>query len=109
MKPTKLTLAALAFAAWAQTPELVPVIAHDVARAVRLPGEIQPFLRASLHAKLSAYVERVLVDRGNVVKAGDLLIELSAPELTAQIAEAQSRVQAAESEHAQTRAQLAAA
>ena len=62
-----------------------------------------------LHAKVAGYVERVLVDRGSVVKQGDLLVELSAPEMTAQIAEAESKVQAAEADRLQAEAQLAAA
>jgi membrane fusion protein, multidrug efflux system len=55
------------------------------------------------------FVDRVLVDRGSVVKEGQLLVELSAPEMAAQIAEADSKVQAAESERLQAEAQLAAA
>ena len=40
------------------------------------------------------------------MKAGDLLIELSAPEMSAQIAEAESKVQIAESERLQAEAKL---
>jgi RND family efflux transporter MFP subunit len=68
-----------------------------------------PFLSVSLHAKIPGYVERVLVDRGSPVKRGDLLIEMTAPEMKAQIAEAESKVQAAESDRFQAEAQLAAA
>jgi RND family efflux transporter MFP subunit len=50
-----------------------------------------------------------MVDRGSIVKQGDLLVEMSAPEMTAQIAEAQSKVQAAEADRLQAEAQLAAA
>ena len=49
------------------------------------------------------------MDRGSVVKRGELLAELTAPEMQAQIAEAESKVQAAESERVQAEAQLAAA
>jgi len=80
-----------------------------VSRTVELPGEFLPFLMVSLHAKVPSYVDRVLVDRGSVVKQGDLLAELSAPEMAAQIAEAQSKVQAAEADRLQAEAQLAAA
>jgi membrane fusion protein, multidrug efflux system len=101
-----LTVAALA---WSQTVELVAVAAKPVSRTIDLPGEIAPFLSVSLHAKVPGYVDRILVDRGSVVKRGDLLAELSAPEMSAQIAQAQSKVQAAESERLQAEAQLAAA
>jgi len=80
-----------------------------VSRTVELPGEFLPFLSVSLHAKVPSYVNRVLVDRGTVVKQGDLLVEMSAPEMAAQIAEAQSKVQATEADRLQADAQLAAA
>jgi RND family efflux transporter MFP subunit len=51
----------------------------------------------------------VLVDRGSAVKQGDLLIELTAPEMATQIAEAEAKVQVAEADHLQAEAQLAAA
>jgi RND family efflux transporter MFP subunit len=95
--------------AWAQKIELTPVVSKPVSRTVDLPGEFQPYESVSIHAKLRGYVERVLVDRGSVVKQGQLLAELSAPEMQAALAEAQSKVQAAESERLQAEAQLAAA
>jgi RND family efflux transporter MFP subunit len=55
------------------------------------------------------YIEKVLVDRGSVVKQGQLLAALSAPELGVRIAEGESRVHAAESDRLQAEAQLAAA
>jgi len=51
---------------------------------------------------------RVLVDRGSPVKQGQILVELSAPEMKAQIAEAESKLQSAEAEQVQAEAQLAA-
>jgi RND family efflux transporter MFP subunit len=91
---------------WPQKIELRPVVSKTISRNVELPGEFQPFLSVSLHAKVPGYVERILVDRGSVVKQGDLLVELSAPEMTAQIAEAESKVQAAEADRVQAEAQL---
>jgi RND family efflux transporter MFP subunit len=103
-------LLALAAAAAAQAPSTtVAVVARSVSRTVDLPGEIQPYLSVTIRAKVSGYVERITVDRGSAVKQGELLAELRAPELQAQIAEAESKVQAAESDRAQAEAQLAAA
>jgi membrane fusion protein (multidrug efflux system) len=101
-------LAASALSAWAEAG-LVKVVSKPVSKTIDLPGEILPFLSVSLHAKIPGYVERVLVDRGSVVKEGQLLVELRAPELTAQIAEAESKALAVESEGLQAEAQLAAA
>ena len=92
----------------AQTADLAPVVSKPVSRTVELPGEFLPFLTVSLHARVAGYVDRVLVDRGRFVRQGDLLVELSAPEMTAQIAEAESKVQAAEAGRLQAEAQLAA-
>jgi membrane fusion protein, multidrug efflux system len=93
----------------AQPSPLAPVISRPVSRTIDLPGEFLPFLSVSLHAKIPGYVESIRVDRGSVVKQGEAVAELSAPELKAQIAEAESKVQAAESERLQADAQLAAA
>ena len=101
-------LAAGALSAWGQGG-LVKVVSKPISKTIDLPGEILPFLIVSLHAKISGYVERILVDRGSTVKEGQLLVELKAPELTAQIAEAESKALAVESERLQAEAQLAAA
>ena len=95
--------------AWAQGTGLVAVVSKPISRSIDLPGEFQAFQSVAVHARVRGYVERMLVDRGSMVKRGDLLAELTAPEMQAQIAEAESKVQAAESERLQTVAQLAAA
>ncbi len=92
-----------------ETVALAPVVSKTPSRTIELPGEFQPFLSVSLHARVPGYVERVLVDRGSAVKQGEKLAELSAPEMKAQIASAEYKVQAAESDRIQAEAQLAAA
>jgi RND family efflux transporter MFP subunit len=92
----------------AQTGDLAPVISKPVSRTIDLPAEIWPYMIVSLHAKVPGYVERVLVDRGSIVKEGDLLVSLTAPEMDAQIAEADSRFQVTEADRLQAEAQLAA-
>src|SRR6266705_4018008 len=99
--------ASLAQHAWGQGPEMAAVVSKPVSRTVTLPGEIQPFLGVALRARVAGYVERVLVDRGSTVKEGDLLVQLSAPEMTARIAEAESKVQVAEGDRLQAEAKLA--
>ena len=101
--------AVTALAAPQQGGGLVPVVAKSSSRIIDLPAEILPYLTVSLHAKVRGYIDRVLVDRGSAVKEGDLLIHLTAPEMDAQIAEAESRLQAAEANRLQAVAQLAGA
>src|SRR5450432_2908666 len=82
----------------AQNIELVTVVSRELSQKIDLPGEFQPFESVEIHAKVRGYVDRVLVDRGSIVKQGQLLAELTAPEMKAQIAEVESKVQAAESD-----------
>lgn len=91
----------------AQPVEVVPVRSQAVERTTLLPGELLPYQRVALHARANGYVERILVDRGSVVRQGQLLATIVAPELTAQTAEAESRVQSAESARAEAEARLA--
>ncbi len=110
MKRNKhLILVFLLASALAQTQEWAPVVAKPISRTLDLPAEFLPFLSTSLHAKVAGYVERVLVDRGSIVKQGDLLVELTAPEMNAQIAEAESKAQAMDADRLQAEAQVAAA
>jgi RND family efflux transporter MFP subunit len=99
---------ALAPLAFPQGNDLVPVVSKQASRMADLPGEFLPFLSVSLHAKVPGYVERMLVDRGSRVDGGQLLAELSAPEMAARIAESESKVQAIESDRIQAEAQVAA-
>ncbi len=102
-------LLALAAVGWSQTGDVAAVVSRTVSRNIELPGEFLPYLSVAIHAKVRGYVERITVDRGSLVKQGQLLAELSAPEMKADISEAESKVQAAESERLQAEAQLAAA
>jgi len=92
----------------AQEIALVPVVSRKISQTIELPGEFQPFESVSIHAKVRGYVDRVLVDRGSAVKRGQLLAVITAPEMNAQIAEARSKVRAAESDRLQAEAQLSA-
>jgi membrane fusion protein, multidrug efflux system len=109
MRSSLVLISALASLGRAQTVEFATVVSKVSSRTVDLPAEIAPYLTVPLHARVAGYVERVLVDRGSPVKEGELLLELVAPEMQAQIAEAQSKVQAAEAERLQAEAQLSAA
>ena len=63
-------------AAAGQPVDVVPVRSQAVERNMVLTGEILPYQRVTLHARVNGYVDRVLVDRGSAVKAGQLLVSL---------------------------------
>lgn len=75
---------------------VVTVTAAPASRRVAVPGELRPFQDARLYPRVSGFVREVLVDRGSKVHRGQVLSRIEAPELEAQVAEAGSRVQAAE-------------
>lgn len=87
--------------------ETVAVVVKQLDRKLRLPAEILPYQAVDLHARVSGFVEKVEVDRGSVVKKGDLLLELTAPEMKAQLAEIEAKAQAVESQRAEAEARLA--
>src|SRR4029453_8643957 len=72
-------------------------------------GGFQPYLAVDLHAKVSGFVRRTNVDRGSVVKQGQILARLEAPEMQAEIVEAESKAQALELQRAEAEAKAAAA
>jgi membrane fusion protein, multidrug efflux system len=89
--------------------EVVPVVSKAVERQVKLPGEFQPYLAVPIYAKVSGFVQKTSVDRGSVVKQGQTLASLEAPEMQAHIVEAESKAQALELQRAEAEAKLASA
>ena len=67
------------------------MVSKSIDRQVRLPGELSPYLSVPIYARVAGFVDRVEVDRGSVVKKGQVLATLVAPETEAQIAEATSK------------------
>jgi len=55
-----------------------------------LPGTTLPFQQATIYARVDGYLERRLVDIGDLVKTGQLLAVISAPEIDQQLAQAQA-------------------
>jgi RND family efflux transporter MFP subunit len=76
-------------------------------RTVALPGELQAFESVAVVARVQGYVESVAVDRGSDVRRGQVLAILVAPEVAAQVAEAEARVEAAVARRAEADADLA--
>jgi len=67
-----------------------------IARKISLPADIAPYQQATLYAKVAGYLKSISVDKGDVVKQGDLLAEIEVPELLADRAKFAAEVQVAE-------------
>jgi RND family efflux transporter MFP subunit len=64
----------------------------DMTRSLVLPGDLIGFTEAALHAKISGYVERITVDKGDRVKKGQVLAVLEVPELQQKLKRAQANL-----------------
>jgi RND family efflux transporter MFP subunit len=79
-----------------QNRDFVPAVRVATARAsdteivISLPATTLAFAAANIFARANGYIETRKVDIGDHVKAGDLLAQITAPELDHQIAQAQA-------------------
>jgi membrane fusion protein, multidrug efflux system len=89
-----------------QSVEVVRVVSKAVEGKLTLPGEIFSYLTVDLHARVNGFVEKVNVDRGSIVAEGQILVTLVAPELDAQVSEAESKARSAESLQSEAQAKL---
>jgi hypothetical protein len=65
------------------------------ATITEITGTIRPVQRARLAAKLMGAIEELPVGLGQKVRAGDLLVKISAGEITARVAQAQAQLNVA--------------
>ncbi len=89
--------------------EMAKVESRSLTRTVPLTAELAPYLQTDIEARVPGYVERVLVDRGSIVRRGQLLIQLSAPEMSSQTSAAEATLHQTEGDLSQAQAQAAAA
>jgi RND family efflux transporter MFP subunit len=89
--------------------ETTKVIAQALQKTVTIPGDLTPYQGVNLSARVSGFVESMTVDRGSWVKRGQRLATISAPELRAQRAEAEAKLQAVRAQEAEAQARMVAA
>jgi membrane fusion protein, multidrug efflux system len=71
----------------------------EVNKVVSFPAELTPLEKAEVLAKVSGYVKTVKVDIGDKVQSGQVLAILDAPEMSANIAQANADIQTARSKY----------
>src|SRR5581483_5742594 len=82
------------------------VVSQQLERNLRLPGELKAFEDVAIYPKVQSFVDWIGVDRGSVVKRGQLLVRMSAPEVSSNRSEADARVRAAESQKLEAEAKV---
>ncbi|WP_394838193.1 efflux RND transporter periplasmic adaptor subunit [Pendulispora rubella] len=70
--------------------QAAPVAKTQAGRSITLTGEVYPMRRATLYAKVSGYVREVRTDKGQKVRAGDVLGVLQSPETQQDLLRAQA-------------------
>ncbi len=75
--------------------EVVAVVSKTLFREDQLPGEIQAYQDVLIYPKVPGFVNWLGVDRGSVVKQGQLMVKMYAPEYLARRNEALARIAAA--------------
>jgi RND family efflux transporter MFP subunit len=80
------------------------VTREDLAQELVCDAELRPYQEVDLHAKVAGYLEKINVDIGDRVEAGQLLAVIEVPELADDIARAEAIQKRSEEEvsHAQT-------
>jgi len=80
---------------WTQT-QAIPTVATinpqgaGSENGLVLPGTVQPFFDAQIHARVNGYLRRWYADIGDRVKAGQVLADIDTPDLDQQLVRAQA-------------------
>jgi RND family efflux transporter MFP subunit len=69
------------------------------ASAITLPAQVLPYQSAILTAKVAGYLKTIKVDKGDTVKAGDLIADIEVPELLADRTQFKAQMDVAKAEY----------
>lgn len=72
------------------TVKVTRAILSKGGRTFSLIGEVRPFQSVTLYAKTSGYMEKILVDKGDKVKQGQVIATIIAPEIDQDYVSAQA-------------------
>lgn len=70
----------------------------EINRFIALPGTLRANQQVTLHAKVAGYLKSISVDKGDTVKAGQVLAELELPEIVAARAKYEAELKIAQLE-----------
>jgi RND family efflux transporter MFP subunit len=73
-----------------------PVLHAPRARSIEVPGTVHGYVETPVYAKTPGYLRKILVDKGDRVKKGQLVAILDSPELDQQVANARATYELAQ-------------
>jgi RND family efflux transporter MFP subunit len=85
---------------------IVSVVRHDLSNTLEIASELQPYQEIEVYAKVSGYIQKLHVDWGTRVKAGQVLADLEIPELQQQLQQDEASVHRSESDLERAREEL---
>lgn len=65
-------------------------VRRDIASTLTVPGNVSPWFQTTLYAKVPGYLRAVNVDKGDVIRKGQLLAVIVAPEIEDQFRQAEA-------------------
>lgn len=68
-----------------------------IVKQVSLPGELLPYEKVQIRAKVPGYIAKIKVDIGSIVKKDEIIAVIEAPEIQSKVAEAAGKKVSAES------------
>jgi RND family efflux transporter MFP subunit len=81
------------------TVALAQITHSDAGQSYILPGNIQPYNKAAIYARVNGYLKSWNKDIGAQVKAGDVLATIDAPDLDQQFAQAKATLASAKANY----------
>jgi membrane fusion protein (multidrug efflux system) len=76
----------------------------EISRSISLPSlNLRPYQEATLYAKVAGYLKTITVDKGDMVKDGQLLAEIEVPEMAADLARYKAELEVAEIDYRRVR------
>lgn len=93
-------------AAVVRTVNVAKVISQTLSRESKLPSDLVAYRDVGIYPKISGFIDWIGVDRGSVVKKGQLLVRMTAPELPAQTKQGVDAATAAKDESTQASDEL---
>lgn len=80
-----------------KTVETIKVARQYLKKTIHLTAELNAFREVAIYPKVQGFVKAIYVDRGSAVHAGQVLVEIVAPELEANFRESQAKYEGAKS------------
>jgi HlyD family secretion protein len=84
--------------------KLAKVEKGDLAKSVVATGKVTPIIKVEVKSKASGIVKNLLVDYGDRVKKGQLLVQLDKIEIEAQVAQSRAALEAAQANQTSSQA-----